>query len=84
MKISGNHITLEPGERIEVRLPHRAGLVTINTDALHPGSGTRMRVDIESGTPRFGPADDGLRYTVENGDPGPGVVFLTGQKEEQP
>jgi len=74
---NGRHITLEPGERIEIRLPHRSGLVTVTTDMLWEGTGTRMRVDVESDTPRHGPADDGLSYEVTNH--APGVVYLTGQ-----
>jgi hypothetical protein len=40
----------------------------------------RIRVDVISDFDRYGPAPDGLRYMVENGDPGPGVVFLTGSE----
>lgn len=40
----------------------------------------RVRVDVASDFDRFGVAPDGLRYVVENGDPGPGVVFVTGEQ----
>lgn len=37
-----------------------------------------VRVDVVSDFDRYGLAPDGRKYTVENGDPGPGVVFLRG------
>lgn len=72
-------LTLEMGEQIKIRLPGRAGLVTVTTHLATEDGHPRMRVDVESDSERYGPADNGLIYTVENGDPGPGVVFLTGE-----
>lgn len=70
---------MKPGT-LRILLPGRTGTIEIDTE-LHRADGTpRVRVDVQSDTPRYGPADDGLSYTVENGDPGPGVVFLTGER----
>jgi hypothetical protein len=40
----------------------------------------RVRVDVISDFDRYGPAPDGLRYVVENAEPGPGVVWMTGEQ----
>lgn len=70
---------MKPGT-LRILLPGRTGTVEINTE-LHCADGApRIRVDVQSDAPRFGSADDGLSYAVENGDPGPGVVFLTGER----
>lgn len=66
---------------LRVVLPGGIGTVEIETGLTTEDGKPRVRVDVESDTPRFGPAFDGLLYTVENGDPGPGVVFLTGEQE---
>lgn len=54
------------------------GQVDIRRDLRTADGKPRVRVDVISDFDRFGPAPDGLRYVVENGDPGPGVVFITG------
>lgn len=73
----GYDVTLEMGETLRVRLPERSGVVTITTHLATEEGHPRMVVDVESDTPRFGPADDGLSYTVENQTPG--VVHMTGE-----
>lgn len=72
-------IRMKPG-KVRILLPGRTGTVEINTELTDADGAPRIRVDVQSDTARYGPADDGLSYTVENGDPGPGVVFLTGQR----
>lgn len=58
------------------------GIGTVDVDrGLRTKDGEpRVRVDVISDFDHYGPAPDGLRYQVENGDPGPGVVFMTGRK----
>jgi hypothetical protein len=62
------------------------GIGVIDIDrGLHTSDGKpRVRVDVISDFDRFGPSPDGLAYSVENGHPGPGVVFLTGQQPAPP
>ena len=72
----GYDVVLAMGETLRVRLPERAGVVTITTHLATEDGHPRMVVDVESDTPRFGAADDGLSYTVENR--GTGVVYMTG------
>lgn len=83
MNFQNATLTLKVGETVKIRLPERAGLVTIATHYVTADGQPRMRVDVESDTPRHGPADDGLSYTVENADPGPGVVWVTGCQPDQ-
>lgn len=74
-------IRVKPGQALRILLPGLSGTVEIRTDLATANGSPRMRVDVQSDQPRFGPvAEDGLTYVVENGDPGPGVVFLTGQR----
>ncbi len=56
------------------------GVVDIDRGLLTKDGEPRVRVDVISDFDRFGPAPDGLRYQVENADPGPGVVFVTGHR----
>lgn len=58
------------------------GVVDIDRGLRTADGKPRMRVDVISDFDRFGPAPDGLRYVVSNGDPGPGVVFVTGEQPE--
>lgn len=64
---------------LRVILPGQVGTVEIEVGLTRNDGTPCIRVDVESDAIRFGPASDGRIYTVENGDPGPGVVFLTGQ-----
>lgn len=64
---------------IRVVLPDGIGMVEITTGLRTADGKPRVRVDVASDYERYGPARDGLSYTVENGEPGPGVVFLTGE-----
>jgi hypothetical protein len=56
------------------------GIVDIDRGLFTADGKPRVRVDVISDFDRFGPAPDGLRYVVSNGDPGPGVVFVTGEQ----
>lgn len=56
------------------------GIVDIDRGLITNYGKPRVRVDVISDFDRFGPAPDGLRYVVENGAPGPGVVFVTGEQ----
>jgi hypothetical protein len=71
---------MRQGEVLRILLPGRTGTVEIDATLTRADGAPRIRVDVQSDAERFGPADDGLSYTVENGDPGPGVVFLTGSE----
>ena len=73
-------VQLREGDKVRILLPGCVGVVEIESGLATADGRPRIRVDVISDTPRFGPADDGLSYTVENGDPGPGVVFLTGER----
>lgn len=73
---------MTPGT-LRILLPGRTGTVEIDTELHRADGAPRIRVDVQSDAERYGPADDGLSYTVENGDPGPGVVFLTGIRNEK-
>jgi hypothetical protein len=62
-------------DRIRIILPNGIGTIEI-TAGLRSGSGDpQIRVDVESGAAR-----DGRFYQVRNGEPVPGVVFLTGRR----
>lgn len=71
---------MRQGEVLRVLLPGRVGTIEIDPTLAKADGSPRVRVDVASDADRYGPADDGLAYTVENGDPGPGVVFLTGEQ----
>lgn len=64
--------------KLRILLPEGVGTVEIITGLATDEGKPRVRVDVLSDTDRFGPADNGLNYVVKNGEPGPGVVFLTG------
>lgn len=58
-----------------------AGVGQVDIERLTNAEGQPViRVDVISDFDRYGPAPDGLRYVVSNGDPGPGVVFVTGEQ----
>lgn len=58
-----------------------AGVGQVDIERLRNAEGQPViRVDVISDFDRYGPAPDGLRYVVSNGDPGPGVVFVTGEQ----
>ena len=84
LNTNGYDVVLSMGEELRIRLPERAGIVTVTTHNTTEDGHPRMRVDVESDTPHFGPADDGGVYTVEN--KAPGVVFVTGDvsRETEP
>lgn len=67
---------------LRILLPGRTGAIEINTELSRADGAPRIRVDVTSDAERYGPADDGMNYTVENGYPGPGVVFLTGARPD--
>jgi hypothetical protein len=71
---------------LRVILPGGVGTVEIETGLTTADGRPRVRVDVTSDTTRYGPATDGNSYAVTNGDPGPGVVFVTGEQpgQEQP
>lgn len=69
---------------LRVVLPGGAGIVEIETGLTTSDGAPRVRVDVQSDTDWFGVPPGGLAYTVENGDPGPGVVFLTGRRSADP
>lgn len=66
---------------LRVILPGGAGTVEIETGLTRADGAPRIRVDVQSDTQRYGLADGMLDYVVENGDPGPGVVFLTAEPQ---
>lgn len=68
---------------LRVILPGGAGVVEIETGLTTHDGAPRVRIDVESNTDRFGVPPGGLVYAVENGDPGPGVVFLTGYQDNE-
>ncbi len=70
---------MAPDQALRVLLPGGTGTVEILTHLTTADGKPRIRVDVRSDTDRYGPAVDGLSYVVETGEPGPGVVFLTGQ-----
>lgn len=58
-----------------------AGVGQVDIERLTNAQGQPViRVDVISDFDRYGPAPDGLRYVVKNGDPGAGVVFVTGEQ----
>lgn len=58
-----------------------AGVGQVDIERLTNAQGQPViRVDVISDFDRFGPAPDGRQYVVSNGDPGPGVVFVTGEQ----
>jgi hypothetical protein len=56
------------------------GVVDIDRGLTTADGKPRVRVDVISDFDRYGPAPDGRQYVVENGEPGPGVVFVTGEQ----
>jgi hypothetical protein len=70
---------MRQGEVLRILLPGRTVTVEIDTTLSRAHGAPRIRVDVQSDAERYGPADDGHAYVVENGDRGPGVVFLTAQ-----
>jgi len=54
------------------------GVIDIDRGLFTEDGNPRVRIDVLSDFDRYGVAPDGRRYEVENGDPGPGVVFVTG------
>lgn len=54
------------------------GVVDIQRDLFTADGNPRIRVDVVSDFDQYGLAPDGRRYVVENADPGPGVVWVTG------
>lgn len=72
---------MRQGEVLRILLPGKTGTVEIDTTLTRTDGAPRIRVDVQSDAERYGPADDGLSYVVENGDAGPGVVFLTGERQ---
>lgn len=74
-------VRVKPGQALRILLPGLSGTVEIRTDLTTADGAPRVRVDVQSDQPRYGTAaEDGLTYEVENGEPGPGVVFLTGRR----
>lgn len=73
---------MKPG-KLRILLPGRTGTIEIDTTLTRYDGAPRVRVDVTSDSDRYGPADDGKTYTVENGDPAPGVVFLTGTRPDE-
>lgn len=71
---------MRQGEVLRVLLPEGVGMVEIEPGLVTADGKPRVRVDVTSDTTRYGPASDGNSYTVTNGDPGPGVVFLTAEQ----
>lgn len=59
------------------------GVIDIDRGLTTDDGKPRVRVDVISDFDRFGPAPDGRRYVIENADPGPGVVFITGEQHER-
>lgn len=74
-------IKIGPNDRwVRVLLPNGEGVVDIALGLETAEGWGRVRVDVQSDSERYGPDRDGRTWAVENGDPGPGVVFLTVQK----
>lgn len=72
-------VIMRPTDRlVRIVLPGGIGMVDIQVGLTRSDGAPVARVDVTSDTDRYGPALDGRNYTVTNGDPGPGVVFLTG------
>jgi hypothetical protein len=68
---------------LRVILPDGIGVVEIDTESRREDGAPRVRVDVMSDITYQDPAADGYSYTVEDGQPHhPGVVFLTGTREE--
>jgi hypothetical protein len=67
---------------IRVVLPG-IGAVDIETGLTDSAGRPVIRVDVQSDAGRgrlaYGLNPEGIPYAVENGEPGPGVVFLTGE-----
>lgn len=59
------------------------GIVDIDRGLTTADGNPRVRVDVVSDFDRYGLAPDGRRYTVENAEPGPGVVWVTGHRPDQ-
>lgn len=78
--MAGDSIRMRKGTRRIRVVIEGIGIIDIDRDLLTNDGKPRMRVDVISDFDRFGPAPDGLRYVVENGVPGPGVVFVTGER----
>jgi hypothetical protein len=57
-----------------------AGIGVVDIERVTRNGQPAVRVDVISDFDRYGLAPDGRRYVVENGDPGPGVVFMTGER----
>jgi hypothetical protein len=74
-----NAVRMPKGQRTLRVVIEGVGVVDIDRGLMSSEGNPRIRVDVMSDFDRFGPAPDGRHYTVENGDPGPGVVFLTGR-----
>jgi hypothetical protein len=81
MSTPNRQYVMRQGEVLRILLPGRTGTVEIDPTLTRADGAPRIRVDVASDADRYGPADDGLSYEVENGDPGPGVVFLTGHRD---
>jgi hypothetical protein len=76
-------IKVKPNERlVRVLLPNGEGTVDIMLGLETVDGRERVRVDVQSDFERYGPDRNGRRWAVENGEPGPGVVFLTVEKRE--
>lgn len=68
---------------IRVVLPDGSGVVEIRTDLATADGRARMRVDVVSDFPCFGRDHKGRAWEVTGGDPGPGVVFLTADTDDE-
>jgi hypothetical protein len=66
-----------------ILLPDGIGTVEITLDLTTADGRDRIRVDVSDDSKRFGPDAKGRTWTTENGDPGPGVVFLTASPAEE-
>ena len=58
------------------------GCVDIDRQLFTADGNPRVRVDVISDFDRYGVAPDGRQYVVENADPGPGVVWVTGYRPD--
>jgi hypothetical protein len=74
-------IKVGPNDRlVRVLLPNGEGAVDIVLGLTKDDGQECIRVDVASDSERYGPDRHGRTWAVENGNPGPGVVFLIAQK----
>lgn len=83
MNIPNKIVRLKPGENfVRVLLPNNEGTVEIRMGLETASGHGRIRVDVQADSEQYGPDSNGCTWEVENGDPGPGVVFLTVKDRE--